>query len=205
MHAILIHGMGRTPLSMLLLAARLRLAGMRPKLFGYCAAIEGWHSCTGRLARFIEGTGQHEYIVIGHSLGAVLARAVLPALRHSPQACFLIAPPSVACKAACHFSHSRFFRWFTGEMGLLLANHRFMAALPRPNVPTKIYAGTGGTTGRLSPFGNQSNDGILALRESVIPHIPVIAIPSIHTFIMNSRVIAQDIVSTVSSTAGGHK
>jgi hypothetical protein len=39
----------------------------------------------------------------------------------------------------------------------------------------------------------------------VIPHIPVIAIPSIHTFIMNSRVIAQDIVSTVSSTAGGHK
>jgi hypothetical protein len=205
MHAILIHGMGRTPLSMFLLAARLRFAGMRPKMFGYCAAIEGWESCTSRLTRFIEGTGQHEYIVIGHSLGAVLARSVLPTLRHPPNACFLIAPPSVACKAARKFSHSRFFRWLTGEMGQLLSNHQFMAALPRPNIPTEIYAGTGGTSGRLSPFGNQSNDGILALRETAIPHIPVIAIPSLHTFLMNSQVLAQDIVSTVDCTAGGHK
>ncbi|MBC7489775.1 MAG: hypothetical protein H7240_07185 [Glaciimonas sp.] len=38
--AILIHGMGRTPLSMLILAARLWAGGLRPVMFSYSAAFE---------------------------------------------------------------------------------------------------------------------------------------------------------------------
>jgi hypothetical protein len=49
MHAILIHGMGRTPASMLILAVRLRKAGIRPRFFAYSAAFERWESCVNRL------------------------------------------------------------------------------------------------------------------------------------------------------------
>lgn len=195
MHAILIHGMGRTPLSMGLLAMRLRLAGIRPHLFGYSATLEGWSRCTSRLTRFIERhAAQDDYIVVGHSLGTVLARAVVPKLHRPPKACFLLAPPVVACLAARKFSSHRLYQWLTGEMGQLLAKQEFMEALPQPITATKIYTGTGGATGPRLPFGEQPNDGILALHETLLPQTPVLMVPSIHTFIMNKRAIAQDIV-----------
>ena len=74
--AILVHGMGRSPISMLILAARLRAAGMRPVLFGYSAAFERWDPCVRKLhqclARNVAG---QRYIVIGHSLGCLLTLA----------------------------------------------------------------------------------------------------------------------------------
>lgn len=195
MHAILIHGMGRTPLSMLLLAARLRLAGLRPKMFAYSAAFENWQGCTGRLKQFIETHAKSgDYIVIGHSLGAVMARAVLPLVEQPPKACFLLAPPAQACLAAGKFARLRLYQLFTGEMGQRLASRQFMAALPRVNIPTKIYAGTGGTTGRYSPFGEKPNDGVLALDETLLPTVPVLRVPTLHTFIMNAQAVAQDII-----------
>lgn len=195
MQAILIHGMGRTPLSMMLLAARLRLAGLRPKLFAYSAACEGWQGCTDRLQKFIEKHDvQGDYIIVGHSLGAVLTRAVIPALRYPPKACFLIVPPSDACKAARKFASLSLYRLLTGEMGQLLASRQFMNALPQPNIATRIYAGTGGSIGRYSPFGENPNDGVLTLHETLLPSVPVKTVPSIHTFIMNAKIVAQDII-----------
>lgn len=44
------------------------------------------------------------------------------------------------------------------------------------------------------PFGEQPNDGILALHETLLPKTPMLTVPSIHTFIMNNRAVAQDIV-----------
>ena len=195
MQAILIHGMGRTPLSMLLLAARLRRAGLRPRLFAYCAALENWQGCSERLKAFIgKHTAQGNYIVVAHSLGTVLARAAIPTLKPPPTACFLIAPPATACLAARRFAPLRLYRWLTGEMGQRLASQPFMDSLPTPNIPTKIYAGTGGVRGRQAPFGACRNDGVLALHETRLTALPVLLVPAIHTFIMNKKAVAEDIL-----------
>lgn len=200
MRAILIHGMGRTPAAMLILAARLRMAGIRPSLFGYMAAFERWDVCLKRLEKFIEKqAGADEFIVVGHSLGTVLARAALPRLTHKPLAFFLLAPPTQASMAARKFAPLRMFRLFTGEMGQLLASKQFMDALPVPDVPTKIYAGTGGARGRWSPFGEMLNDGVLAVPETMLPSIPIQTVAAIHTFIMNQKIVAQDIVKIAKS------
>ncbi len=193
--AILIHGMGRTPLSMLLLAARLRLGGMRPKLFGYSATFEGWRTCKDRLIAFIEkNTVQEKYILVGHSLGTVLARTVITEIENPPQACFLLAPPTQACMAARKLARRKLYRWCTGEMGQLLASQQFMNELPRSDIPTKIYAGTGGLTGRYSPFGEKLNDGVLAVDEARLPDVPLEMVPAIHTCIMNAKLVAKDII-----------
>ncbi|CAN5200977.1 hypothetical protein BH11PSE11_BH11PSE11_38950 [soil metagenome] len=195
MRAILIHGMGRSPVGMLLLASRLRAAGIRPSLFGYVAALERWEVCAKRFEKFIEKQiGDEEFIVIGHSLGTVLSREVLPRLSRKPLAFFMLSPPTQACIAARKFSTFRLFKWATGEMGQLLASKQFMEALPVPDVPTKIYAGVGGPRGRHSPFGNVPNDGVLTLPEMSLPSVPVQTLEVIHTFIMNQRIVAQDIV-----------
>ncbi len=195
MRAILIHGMGRTPLAMGVLAVRLRAAGISPRLFAYIAAFERWENCLGRLQRFIAKHAASEpYILIGHSLGSVLIRGVLPRLPRSPVACFFLAPPTKACMAARKFAPYRLYKVFTGEMGQLLANASFMDSLPLPKVPTRIYSGINGPRGRYSPFGNEQNDGILALHETQLLGASQQAVPSLHTFMMSNDAVAQDIV-----------
>lgn len=198
MRAILVHGMGRTPASQLVLAARLRRAGMRVGLFGY-STIRAFDDTVARLAARVETVVAGEpFILIGHSLGCVLIRATLPSLTVRPLACFFLAPPNRAARAARHFASNKLYRLFTGESGQHLADERFMASLPVPDMPVRIYAGVSGPRGRLSPFRGEENDGILAVSETELqaPNAVVVRVPSIHTLIMNSALVARDIVAT---------
>lgn len=198
MHAIVIHGMGRTPLSMCLLAYRLRAAGIKTSLFAYTVTFERWEGCAERLRAFIEKkVGEEAFIVVAHSLGTALTRAILPTMHCKPAACFFLAPPTQACVAACRLAPHLWYRLLAGEMGQLLANQEFMSVLPIPEVPTKIYAGDAGLTGRYSPFEDEPNDGVLMVKETLLPGIPVQIVPSLHTFIMNNRMIVKDIVDSI--------
>jgi hypothetical protein len=200
MDAILIHGMGRTPLALSLLAARLLRSDIRPLLFGYSVTFERMEGCVQRLERFIiKRVGTNDYIMIGHSMGTVLTRTTVPRLAHKPVACFLLTPPTQACRAARHFAPKRWVKLLGGEMAQLLADQHFMESIPPLDVPAKIYAGTAGPRGRYSPFGDEPNDSVLAVRETMLPNVPHQTVPVLHTFIMNSKVIAQDIVDITRS------
>jgi len=199
-HAILIHGMGRTPLAMSILAARLRAADIHPHLFGYSVTFERWEDCIERYRKFIEKrTASNEYIIVGHSLGTVLTRATLPSLTHKPKACFFLAPPTQVTNAAKNFAHLKLIKLFMSEMGKVLTDEQRMKSLPMPNVPTKIYSGIAGPRGRYSPFGEEPNDGLLTVKETLLPSVPVQTVPSLHTFIMNSKLVTQDIVRIAKS------
>ena len=206
MDAILIHGMGRTPIAMSILAARLRASGIRPHLFGYSVTFERLDGCIRRFEKFIaRHTKTNEYIIIGHSLGTVLIRATLPRLTHKPAACFFLAPPTQVCKTARTFGHYCLAKLLGGEFNQILSSEKFMGSLPPTGVTTKIYAGTGGPRGRYSPFGEEPNDGVLTVKEASLPGVPIQMIPILHTFIMNSKVVTKDIVSIAKKTHDQHK
>lgn len=193
--AVLVHGMGRTPVSMVLLAYRLRRQGFRTAIFGYAVTVEKFPSCLARLQRFIDSRlGGEPYIVIGHSLGAVLLRCVLPRLVRAPVACFLLAPPSRACVFARMLAPHLPYRVLTGEMGQLLADEQFMQSVPIPRCPTWIYAGTGGPKTRFFPIGDEPNDGVLKVSEVRLAGVPLVLVPAMHTFLMNSRVVVHDLL-----------
>lgn len=205
MDAILIHGMGRTPAAMSILAVRLRAANIRPHLFGYSVTFERWDECVQRYKNFIEKhVGANDYIIVGHSLGTVLTRVTLPKLTHKPAACFFLAPPARVPKVARTFAHRGLIRLFMGDVGKILADKKFMDSLPLPDVPTKIYAGVAGPRGRYSPFGEEPNDGLLTVNETLLPSVPLQTVPALHTFIMNSKIVTRDIVriAKASSMAG---
>lgn len=197
MRAILVHGLFRTPVSMFLLGRRLARAGLDVSYFGYSASIELTDATAARLARRVRKVVDGEYVFVSHSLGAVLIRMALPALEDiPPSACFLIAPPSRACQAARHFVE----RWpllplLTRDAGHRLADARFMDSLPVPRMPTRIYAGTAGPAGPRAPFGGAKNDTILTVDDTRIRGCEVVEVPAIHTLIMNSRFVADDIVA----------
>jgi len=86
------------------------------------------------------------------------------------------------------------FRWWTGECGLNLTNSHFFKSLPSVKSPYTIIAGTGGPRGFLSPFGDELNDGIVALNETRLSHQDrLIQLPVMHTFMMNDSQVQKTV------------
>lgn len=202
---LLVHGMGRTPLSMAFLGLRLKRAGLTVTTFGYSAAREAHAPCLDRLEHRIKGlvAGEGPYLLVGHSLGAVLIRSVLPRLQaRLPAACFFLAPPNRSPRLARRLASNPIYRALTGEMGQLLADRTFVEALPIPAVPTTVFAGDRGYRGRFSPFHQEPNDGVVSVGETRFTDTQsVIRLPVLHTFIMNNRRVADEITRAALAAA----
>ena len=75
-HALFVHGMGRSTLSGWQLLARLKAQGITPHAFGYVATFQRFDSICHRLTeRILALSAEGDYMLIGHSLGGVLLRA----------------------------------------------------------------------------------------------------------------------------------
>ena len=80
MRVLLVHGLARSPLSLAILAERLRRAGHRPQFFGYLPLAESYAHVLRRLVRRLRGLAADGEPVglVGHSLGGLLLRHALP-------------------------------------------------------------------------------------------------------------------------------
>jgi pimeloyl-ACP methyl ester carboxylesterase len=193
MRVLLIHGLGRTPLSLLGLARDLRKAGHRPQLIAYLGAFESYGTIVARVRRRLQaaaGTAE-PYAAIGHSLGGLILRTALadwPAELPLPRCVVMLGTPNQPPRLALRFRRWRLYRWVNGESGQLLAQPEFFAGLPIPTVPLTVIAGTRGWPTALSLFGREPNDGVVAVTETHLSgSTRVVELPATHTFMMNNR------------------
>ncbi|HEX9441195.1 MAG TPA: alpha/beta hydrolase [Roseiflexaceae bacterium] len=196
MRLLLIHGMGRTPLSLALLGRRISRQRHIVRYFGYAAFQESFDQIVGRLVATIRATAdQHPYALIGHSLGGILARAALPALANMPpRHLVMLAPPNQAPLLARRLRKHLLYQLMTRDCGGKLTDQAFYETLPQPTIHTTIIAGTAGPRGHWSPFGDQPNDGVVAVEETRLgSKTEVILVPSVHTLIMNSAQVTRTI------------
>jgi len=191
MNILLLHGQGRTSNAMRLLGVRLRWLGHHVQYFEYYTRKEKFTDIVVRLIDTIKSTFSHNepYVIVGHSMGGLLARASLPALEdHLPLHLVLLASPSRPPLLAPRAARSRIYRRITTDCGQQVANPEFYKDLPKPTIPTTIIAGSGGPRSRWLPYGYEVNDGVMSVQETYLgPEYEVIQVPCIHTFIMNSR------------------
>jgi hypothetical protein len=202
--AVLVHAIGRTPVSMLLLAARLRRAGVRCHLFGYVTAVESFDRITARLARRLQQVTTRRYVAIGHSLGGLLLRAAIDGLPTSvprPEHLFLLGTPNQSPRVARRLQRWWPYRLIHGDCGQLLADPGRMGALPRPGIPTTIIAGTRGWRGRWSPFASEDNDGVVAVGEAAMDGVNLVRLPEWHTFLMNNRQVLDVVLKQLKRNA----
>ena len=207
-HAVLlVHGLWRTPLSFLPLVYRLRAWGHRPEQFGYAAVAERYDAIVDRLARRLDrvAAGGEPYAVIGHSLGGVLLRSALPRLGGPlPDHLVMLGTPNRPPLLARRLGVRWVYRRLMGDCGVNLSREAFYASLPPPVVPYTIVAGTAGPRGRWSPFGDELNDGIVAVSETRVRDDDVAALlPVTHTFMMNDRRV-QAVIAGALLTATSH-
>lgn len=197
--ALLIHGLWRTPLCMLGLGRRLRADGIAARQFAYVSVAESYERIVQRLASQLSRMGAAgPYAVVGYSLGGVLLRAALPRV-DGPQPVHLVmlGTPNRAPLLARRLAVYAPFSWAVGESGSKLAQDAFYRDLPVPRCPYTIIAGTRGPRGRLSPFDDAVNDGIVAVEETRIHEDdPVTELPVTHAFLPNAT-SAQEEVSRV--------
>lgn len=200
---LLVHGMGRTPLSLFRLARHLRSAGHRPQVVGYVAAVERFPAIRDRVRRRLElaADSGRPYAAIGHSLGGLLVRAALdgwPPALPLPRHVIMLGTPSRPPRLARRLRRLWPYRFVNGECGQLLAQAEFFTGLPPVAAPWTIVAGTGGWRGRWSPFGHDANDGVVAVDEAETHgRANLVELPVSHTFIMNDRRVRSLLLSVL--------
>jgi hypothetical protein len=189
MRVFLIHGMGRTRASMLLLARRLARAGHAPSPFGYGVAQHELSRIAEDFAAHVARTARAEpgapYAVIGHSLGNVITRLCSPQLPAGFARFVMLAPPNRSPALARAMRKSRLYALLTGDAGKKLGDHGFFEQLPIPDVPTLVIAGQ--AEARLLPFRGAASDGIVGVHETQLAGARHELVTAAHTFIMNDR------------------
>ena len=190
MRVLLVHGLGRTVLSMVPLAAYLRLHGHSPSFFSYCAAVERWEAIRSRLGRRLvdmDSAGP-DYVLVGHSLGGLLLADALGELstRISPQHLFTLGMPMRPPRLIITALRFRLYRLLVGEAGHRLSASSSYQFTPLPCQWTAVCGTAGWQRSPWLPF-NEPNDGLLALSEAYSPTATeTMPVASLHTFIMNA-------------------
>ena len=202
MKVLLVHGLGRSPLSMLPLVTPLQAAGHSVEFFGYAAFAESYDRIVERLRqRLMDLARTGEYAVVGHSTGGLLTRSAL-SKGEVPPPChvFMLGTPNQSPRMArWAWQWLLPFRWLAGDCGQKLASVAWYETLEVPTFAYTAIAGTVGWTGDWSPFSDQINDGLVGVDEVVISagECPL-EIPAVHTFLMGHAQVQQAIVETLS-------
>ena len=204
MNVVLVHGMGRTPLSLRRLARHLRREGFAPWIFGYVAALERVDHIVDRLTARLAARSGAPWCGVGHSLGGVLLRAAADRLppERRPRALVLLGTPFRSSSRARRMARVPVFRLAFGDAGRLLADPERMARIPMPPVPVTVIAGTAGRRGPGTPFGAEPNDGIVAVSEATTPGAEIVTLPVHHTSMMNDAAVRWLIVDRCRAGAG---
>ena len=199
MHALFVHGMGRSPISGWPLLRRLRRAGLRTSAFGYSAAFEDFSAIRNRLATSISLiASQGDYVVVGHSLGGVLLRAALNSLPPGtkvPAHVFLLGSPCQPARLAQRLTNNFLYRALTGDCGQLLGSASRMAEVGATTVPTTSIAGIRSLALTRRLFGGEPNDGVVSLSEvSAAWSGSPVCVPALHTLLPTNRGVTQIIL-----------
>lgn len=200
MQVLLVHGLSRTPASLMSLGWRLQTAGWSTAAFSYAAFFETFDQIAQRLRQRLDQVSQQgAYSVVAHSLGGLLLRAALSADNVLPPAhTVMLGPPNQRPRLAPIAWQLPPFQWVTRQCGFNLTQLDFFEALPRLRSPYTIIAGVGGPTGWLSPFGNEANDGIVAIGETRMTEGDrPLEFPVMHTFMMNHPAVQSAVISAI--------
>lgn len=180
---VLVHGMGRSWVSMAPLSLRLQHAGYETHVFGYHPRKETLDEVTARLKRVAsEKVDATAYHLVGHSLGNIIIRngcrtGFPPGLGRI----VMLSPPNGPATIASSWKHWRLYQWATGDSGQKLADTDFYETLPVPSVEFGVIAGN---KGHRIGF-TEANDGVVRVENTKLEGMrDWIVVHHTHTFIM---------------------
>ena len=183
---VLLHGMGRSWMSMALLAVRLRSAGYETHLFGYNPRRESLQDLSQRLHRMTESEVREDrFHLVGHSLGNIIIRnGFRSRIPEGLERIVMLAPPNGPSELASALRHTRIFQWWAGDSGQKLGDQDFYQGLPVPSVEFGVIAGD---KGHRIGF-DDANDGVVRVEKTKLEGMADwVLVHHTHTLIMLAR------------------
>ena len=183
---VLLHGQGRTRLSMVVLGKRFRSAGYQTLNFPYNQTTDSLDEISDQLIEFVRKKGKTTtYHLIGHSLGNVIIRnAFRKKFPDGLGKIVMLAPPNHPAHLAKLLKKNPFYRMFTGDSGQKLSEQEFYRDLPVPTVPFGVIAGDKGQSLTFS----EPNDAVVTVESTKLDGMADwILLHHGHTFIMNCK------------------
>ncbi len=196
---VLAHGLGRTPASMAILANRLEQAGFRVVRFGYPSRTEPIEALVDRLAAAVaaccgdDAGGVH---FVTHSMGGVLVRSYLSEREPHEGRVVMLSPPSQGSEIVDTFADSDLLRSFLGPAGSRLGTTPDGIASQLGPIRFSLGIITGSRS--MNPIGSWlipgPDDGTVGVDRAHIEGSSFLVLPATHTFIMNRRDVADEVV-----------
>ena len=199
---VLLHGLGRTSLSMIRLQTSLERSGYVVWNRSYPSTrqpIEQLSEVVGEAVEHCRKQGAEKIHFVTHSLGGILVRVYLRD-RKVPEAgrIVMLAPPNHGSEVADTYRSSAWFQWATGPAGQQLGTGG--DSLPKRLEPLKlevgIVAGTKSSDPWFSGVFRDRHDGKVSVASTRLPEMTdFLTVESGHTFIMNSGEVVQQVKS----------
>jgi len=198
---VLVHGLGRTPASMTVLRVRLQADGFRVVNFGYPSTSEEMESLVDSLGAAVENccaeaSGAVHFVT--HSMGGVLVRSYLAGQGTGFRGrVVMLSPPSQGSEVIDAFGDSPLLRATLGPAGARLGTDSNSIAQELPPIDFSLGIITGDRS--INPIGSWlipgPDDGKVSVaRAQLEGSADFIVLPATHTFIMNRRDVAEEVV-----------
>ncbi len=198
---IVVHGLGRTSASMAILVSRLKNAGFRVVSFGYPSTSEPMETLVDRLRAEVGrccATESETVHFVTHSMGGVLVRSYLS---QRPEAhrgrVVMLSPPNQGSEIIDAFSDSPLLQSLLGPAASRLGTDSTGIANQLGPVRFSLGIVTGDRS--MNPLSSWlipgPDDGKVGVdRARVDGAADFMVVPATHTFIMNRRDVAEEVV-----------
>jgi len=201
---ILLHGMGRSPRSMLKIERALKKQAYRIFNVGYSASMDSFEQILNGLLEKIKPWVDPEIPVhfIGHSFGGILIRGILAqGFDWNYGRCVMLGSPNKGSEIASYMTSHKLLKHFTPKVAReLIPDSLLFENLPEPHIETGIIAGNK----KYNPMipvtwfykvatGDAPGDGVVELSNTQCRIMAdFIVLPLHHSFMMwDSQLIKQ--------------
>lgn len=190
---VLLHGMGRTRLSLWVLEKRLQRAGYVTLNFPYSARGTTLDELSDSLRQFVDdNVTTPRYHFVAHSLGNIIIRnGFKKSYRPGLGRLVMLAPPNHPADLAKRLKDNPVYAWLNEDSGQKLASEEFYRTLPTPPVQFGVIAGDRGQ----SLTFDEPNDGVVTVAGTKLEGMKDwVLLHHTHTFMMNSGDTAEQCV-----------
>ncbi len=199
---VLVHGLGRTKLSMFALQRSLESAGFAVQNLGYPSTRQSIEELSPAIARAINGCMEAQsrpIHVVTHSMGGILLRQYL---QDYPDAAIervvMLAPPNHGSEIADRYKDTWWYRLATGPAGQQLGTDP--ASVPNRLGPAQrqvgVIAGNKSSDPWFSALFAGPHDGKVSVASAQLQGMQdFLVVDSGHTWMANSREVSRQVLS----------